>query len=550
MSPVLYLLLCLLLHHRLSLSTVNSATFSTDVAALKAFKAAIKPSTIPPWSCLGSWDFTTSDPCSYPKRAHFVCGLTCSSDPDPSSPSRVISITLDSVGYSGTLTPLVSQLTQLVTLDLGQNSFHGTIPPSLSSLSLLQTLTLRTNSFSGSLPSSIGNLKSLQELDLSGNFLSGYLPNTLFSLSKLTRLDLSFNKFSGGLPKLPPNLLELAIKASSLSGSISKSSFDGLTQLETLELSANSFTGILQSWLFKLPSLQQINLSNNSLTGVEIYKPNKGYSELVAVDLGFNKIEGYVPANFSEYPVLASLSLRYNKLRGPIPLEFSKKGTLKRLYLDGNYLTGTPPVGFFAGGESEVAGSFGDNCLRGCPASSQLCLPSQKPTSALEKNYKQPRIELTWAGPGNDRPTARPSHRVEVQSLALSDASKKADRKFEKKLQFYSKVREAVASLSAKKAIEKAKLRLWSFATSLIVMAGILDCHGWHKQRTAPVLLVLIGRDNQWMRVIVVHMVVERRFASQVLVFENFNYGILVSNVQVCLLDVGSWGVKRRHGGE
>lgn len=36
-----------------------------------------------------------------------------------------------------------------------------------------------------------------------------------------------------------------------------------------------------------------------------------------------------------------------------------------------------------------------------------------------------------------------------------SDASKKADRKFEKKLQFYSKVREAVASLSAKKAIEK-----------------------------------------------------------------------------------------------
>lgn len=36
-----------------------------------------------------------------------------------------------------------------------------------------------------------------------------------------------------------------------------------------------------------------------------------------------------------------------------------------------------------------------------------------------------------------------------------SDASQKADRKFEKKLQFYSKVRESVASLSAKKSIEK-----------------------------------------------------------------------------------------------
>ncbi|XP_057546073.1 uncharacterized protein LOC130825058 [Amaranthus tricolor] len=41
-----------------------------------------------------------------------------------------------------------------------------------------------------------------------------------------------------------------------------------------------------------------------------------------------------------------------------------------------------------------------------------------------------------------------------VKSLRL-DASKKADRKFEKKLQFYSKVRENVATLSAKKSIEK-----------------------------------------------------------------------------------------------
>ncbi|XP_021753368.1 putative ribosome biogenesis protein slx9-like [Chenopodium quinoa] len=36
-----------------------------------------------------------------------------------------------------------------------------------------------------------------------------------------------------------------------------------------------------------------------------------------------------------------------------------------------------------------------------------------------------------------------------------SDATKKADRKFEKKLEFYSKVRETVASLSATKAIAK-----------------------------------------------------------------------------------------------
>ncbi|GAB4838738.1 hypothetical protein Ancab_028281 [Ancistrocladus abbreviatus] len=38
-----------------------------------------------------------------------------------------------------------------------------------------------------------------------------------------------------------------------------------------------------------------------------------------------------------------------------------------------------------------------------------------------------------------------------------SEPAKKGDRKFEKKLQFYSKVRESVAALNAKKAIRKSK---------------------------------------------------------------------------------------------
>ncbi|GMH02854.1 hypothetical protein Nepgr_004693 [Nepenthes gracilis] len=363
-----------------AINAIHSLTLPSDIAALQAFKASIKPSTIPPWSCLASWNFST-DPCSLPRRTYFLCGLGCS--PDSAS---VTSITLDSAGYSGTLSPLVSKISQLTILDLSDNSFHGSVPPSLSSLFLLQILSIPRNSFSGPLPPSIGNLKSLTELDLSGNFLSGSLPNTLFHLSSLKRLDLSFNKFTGSIPKLPSNLLELAMKANSLSGSLRHSSFDGLTQLEVVELSVNSFAGVLQSWFFRLPSLQQVNLSNNSLTGVEILKPNGGYIELVAVDLGFNKIEGYVPANFFYYPMLASLSMRYNRLRGLIPWQFGKKRTLKRLYLDGNYLIGNPPAEFFSGDPS-VSGSFSYNCLQSCPPSSQLCSPSQKPTATCKQAY-------------------------------------------------------------------------------------------------------------------------------------------------------------------
>ncbi|KAK7824661.1 leucine-rich repeat receptor protein kinase msl1, partial [Quercus suber] len=57
---------------------------------------------------------------------------------------------LDPAGYSGTLSPLISQLSQSTYLDLSDNSFFGPITSSISSLSNLQTPSLRSNSFSSS----------------------------------------------------------------------------------------------------------------------------------------------------------------------------------------------------------------------------------------------------------------------------------------------------------------------------------------------------------------------------------------------------------------
>ncbi|KAL0356865.1 UNVERIFIED_CONTAM: hypothetical protein Scaly_1372200 [Sesamum calycinum] len=161
-----------------------------------------------PTSCLATWNFS-ADPCAVPRITHFTCGVTCSGD-------RVVLLTLDSQGYSGTLTPFISKLTQLITLDIGDNNFYGPLPSSISSLPNLRNLILRVNSFSGPLPPSVATLTSLETLDLSRNSLSGTLPN-LNSLTGLTRLDLSYNKLTGSLPRLPPNLNELALKANSLS---------------------------------------------------------------------------------------------------------------------------------------------------------------------------------------------------------------------------------------------------------------------------------------------------------------------------------------------
>ncbi|KAI7744396.1 hypothetical protein M8C21_014296 [Ambrosia artemisiifolia] len=359
----------------LFLLLTTTTTLSTDISALKAIKSSINPTTIPSYSCLASWNFT-SDPCSNPHITHFLCGLSCSNN-------RVTQLTFDRPGYSGTLSPLVSQLTQLITLDLSDNKLSGPIPTSLFSLPNLITLDLRNNLFSGTIPPVISNLKSIETLDISHNSISGSLPDMSNSLT-LTRLDLSFNKFTGPIPKVAKNLMELAIKSNFLSGGVLKTSFSELTRLEVVEVSNNSLTGTIPGWFFLLPGLQQVNLANNGFTGIEILKPIE--SDLVAVDVGYNKLVGYLSGNFTAYPMLSSLSLRYNKLQGPIPEEYTRTTTLRRLFLDGNYLNGMPPKEFFSG-KSSVTGSLGDNCLKSCPTSSQLCLKSQKSSSICRQAY-------------------------------------------------------------------------------------------------------------------------------------------------------------------
>ncbi|XP_008796766.2 probable LRR receptor-like serine/threonine-protein kinase At4g36180 [Phoenix dactylifera] len=370
-----------------SLVPAGAVTAPSDVAALAAFKAAISPASISPSSCLDSWNFS-SDPCR-PGPSHFLCGLTCTTTGGGATATyRVFSITLDPAGYSGALTPLLSNLSLLAHLELADNAFHGPIPASLSSLSSLQTLILSSNSFSGTIPSSISKLSSLQILDLSRNSLAGLIPQFWGSMSGLRTLDLSFNRLYGNLPQtMPPNLVDLALRGNSLSGTIKRATFAPLRALEVVELAANRLEGKLEGWFFLLPSLQQVDLANNSLSGVEVGPPPPG-QRLVAVDLGINRIEGQLPAALAGFPALAALSVRHNKLRGAIPSEYAgaKKGVpFGRLFLDGNFLTGTVPAGLLRSGE--LVGSLGDNCLRGCPPAAPLCSPPQKPKAACKQVY-------------------------------------------------------------------------------------------------------------------------------------------------------------------
>ncbi|XP_059317412.1 probable LRR receptor-like serine/threonine-protein kinase At5g63710 isoform X1 [Lycium ferocissimum] len=113
---------------------------------------------------------------------------------------NVISLSLASNGFSGTLSPSITKLKFLVSLDLQNNDLFGALPDYLSSMSNLQYLNLANNSFNGPIPPAWGQLNNLKHLFMRGNHLTGTMPNSLVKISGLKELDLSSNDLSGGIP--------------------------------------------------------------------------------------------------------------------------------------------------------------------------------------------------------------------------------------------------------------------------------------------------------------------------------------------------------------
>nr|POE81856.1 putative lrr receptor-like serine/threonine-protein kinase [Quercus suber] len=128
---------------------VDSTTDPANIKVLKDLKNGLNPKSIVPGSCLSSWDFSL-DPCDHIFSNHFTCGFRC--DRVVSSSFRATEITLNPVGYLGSLTSTTWSLPYLQTLEISNNSFSSSIPDSLSNLTRLRRLSLSRNSLSSPIP--------------------------------------------------------------------------------------------------------------------------------------------------------------------------------------------------------------------------------------------------------------------------------------------------------------------------------------------------------------------------------------------------------------
>ena len=212
----------------------------------------------------------------------------------------IASISLLTNNMSGTLTPLLGELTNLKVLNFLINNLRGGIPQELGKLSKLQTLTLTRNPIGGSIPPELGKLTELIVFNMNRADLEGSIPPELGGLSGVEILGLAHNRLSGAIP----------------------AELGDMTTVHTLDLNDNDLSGPIPPELGDLPLMWRLNLSEN-------------------------RISGPIPPELGELPVLRKLHLNDNELSGPLPSELGDLSILEELYLYGNPdLSGPIPSSF------------------------------------------------------------------------------------------------------------------------------------------------------------------------------------------------------------
>ncbi|XP_039134362.1 receptor-like protein EIX1 [Dioscorea cayenensis subsp. rotundata] len=250
-----------------------------------------------------------------------------------------------------------AQFKELRYLNLSDCYFAGAIPASFGNLSSLHTLDLSRNYYihvDDSALQWLSHLTSLQHLDMSRVNLSSMSRNLFLALNKLpsiNELHLSFCE----LEKLPLSILHL-----------------NFSSLSILDLSYNYINFSEISWVFKVKSLQSLDLSHNdlyfptnpiiSLKALSAYHPMAQPNDisipesigslcsLQILDLsGLNirkrlvELEGSLPSSLTSLSFLEELLLDYNQLTGTLPKEIGNLTELSYLGLSGNQLSGPIP---------------------------------------------------------------------------------------------------------------------------------------------------------------------------------------------------------------
>ncbi|PRQ20297.1 putative protein kinase RLK-Pelle-LRR-VII-3 family [Rosa chinensis] len=304
-----------------------------------------------------------------------VAGNRLSGEISGELPPSLVYLDLSSNDFSGEVPRSIANLTQLQLINLSYNQFSGQVPASLGQLRQLQFLWLDHNLLEGTLPSAIANCAALVHFSVEGNALGGVIPAAVGALPKLQVLSLSQNNFSGMVPSslfcnasfntaslrivqlgfnsftdiVKPEtatcfsaLVVLDLQHNQIGGDFPWWIITQVPNLTVLDVSSNSFSGVVPPGIGNLSRLQELKMANNSFSG-PIPQEIKQCSSLSVLDLQGNRFSGEIPVFLGDLTGLKVLSLGENQFSGSIPPSFGNLTRLETLGLGGNNLTGAMP---------------------------------------------------------------------------------------------------------------------------------------------------------------------------------------------------------------
>ncbi|RZR84342.1 hypothetical protein BHM03_00011151 [Ensete ventricosum] len=290
--------------------------------------------------------------------------------------SHLESLLLSRNALEGRIPGTLANCSSLWRISLGSNRLAGEVPAELGALSKLQILSLHYNDLSGRIPASLGNLSSITHIDLVGNRVTGTIPPSLGRLRSLVHISVTRNSLTGAIPASIFNMSSLSylyLGYNQLSGTLPPDMGNALVNLEVLQAFGNTLEGPLPISLSNASRLTEIVLPYNRLSGPlprdigrlrylsslslrdnrleakkaedwEFLASLANCSNLRTLDLGYNKLEGTLPAAIANLSTqLRWLGLGGNEIRGSIPAGIGRFTNLHRLHLDQMALSGTSP---------------------------------------------------------------------------------------------------------------------------------------------------------------------------------------------------------------
>ncbi|CAL9055607.1 unnamed protein product [Musa banksii] len=272
--------------------------------ALRAWKKAMYSD---PYNFTDNW--IGPDVCSY----H---GVFCTTAPDDPSINVVAGVDLNSADIAGYLPAELGHLTDAALLHINSNRFCGIIPQNISHLKLLYEFDVSNNRFVGPFPDVVLRLPSLKYLDLRFNDFEGALPSALFDL-ELDAIFLNDNHFSSQMPYNFGNSKAsvIVIANNKIRGCIPNSIGKMAATLNELVLMNNVLSGCLPPEIGLLRNATVVDLSWNSFAGV-LSKSLEGLTKVEQLDVSHNMLTGVVPGTLCRMPNLVNFHFSYNFFKG------------------------------------------------------------------------------------------------------------------------------------------------------------------------------------------------------------------------------------------